>query len=124
MAENALAGSSLLSVWLDGFSYDGLYLISMAATEYDIRYGAESNNIELGRLYYFNPDILKLCVKLHIPIILIQCDSNIISNSNTNIKTKLAAEYCESAEFKQFIQNIPCVFMKTYTTTNEDRLEI
>ena len=124
MAGNALAGSSLLSVWLDGFSYDELYLISMAATEYDIRYGAESNNIELGRLYYFNSDILKLCVKLRIPIILIQCDSNIISNSNTNIKTKLAAEYCESTEFKQFIQNIPCIFMKTYTTTDEDRLEI
>lgn len=71
MSENALAESSLLSVWLDGFSYDELDLISKSVIEQDIRYDAQLNKLELGRLYYFDFDILKTCVKKHIPFILL-----------------------------------------------------
>lgn len=126
MAGNALAGSSLLSVWLDGFTYEELQKIGIREKKDEVVY--EPNpGVQLGKIYLFDWDKVKWCLKNSIPCVFIK-HKNFPDKIYKRTRTKTGyisfnyyiQQYLNSMSFREWLSDKPAVFFKTNSIEDQD----
>lgn len=126
MAGNALARSSLLSIWLDGFTYEELQKIGIREKKDEVVY--EPNpGVQLGKIYLFDWDKVKWCLKNSIPCVFIK-HKNFPDKIYKRTRTKTGyisfnyyiQQYLNSISFREWLSDKPAVFFKTNSIEDQD----